>query len=466
MKRTTITRYALATLLLAAGNQAQAQLLKGSLKGIKTDDTGINYSPDEYVLNARVIDLKLNPDSTFTFDMNLDGDFADVEVLLGDDMLGVHLVKGKTVQMDIVKTASGYDVKYKGAEARVSEFVNTMKRAFDGMRYWSPDPGEAKSNAEYCALLEQENKKVQALLPTLRDKEQRAYYTKLADYEYRWTRLRLMMDSYDDKKGQDYRNDPLFKSMLADIDVNDPIAYQTNLSMTKLFASVPGAQESGERYCREMMKAIDARITRPNIRRTFVKMLGQQYFMYGDGDDNSENFIKDITAWAGKDADVLEGMIQQFRDKRASQKATASGTKAPDITLTDRNGKNFRLSELINGKLTYIDVWATWCGPCKREIPFVAKMVERYKGNDKVQFISISVDENVDAWKKMIDKEQPAWAQYNVNGEVNAEFSKQWGITGIPRFIMIDKDGNIFSADATRPSDEKTVATIDEAIAR
>ena len=92
----------------------------------------------------------------------------------------------------------------------------------------------------------------------------------------------------------------------------------------------------------------------------------------------------------------------------------------------------------------------------------MAKLVERFKGNDKVQFISISVDENVDAWKKMIEADKPAWPQYNINKDTAKKFMTDWGITGIPRFIMIDKDGNIFSADASRPSEEKTAQTIIE----
>lgn len=90
------------------------------------------------------------------------------------------------------------------------------------------------------------------------------------------------------------------------------------------------------------------------------------------------------------------------------------------------------------------------------------KTVERFKGNDKVQFISISVDEDVKAWKTMIEKDQPQWPQYNVNGETAKKFMADWGITGIPRFIMIDKNGNIFAADASRPSEENTAQTIEE----
>ena len=155
-------------------------------------------------------------------------------------------------------------------------------------------------------------------------------------------------------------------------------------------------------------------------------------------------------------------MYKQFLEVKKSKEKTAAGTTAPDITLDTPDGKQVQLKDVCKGKFTYIDVWATWCGPCKKEIPHMAKLVERFKGNDKVQFLSISVDESVEAWKKMIEADKPAWAQYNIHGAVNAQFSKDWGITGIPRFIMIDKDGNIFAADASRPSNEETAKTIEE----
>ena len=95
-----------------------------------------------------------------------------------------------------------------------------------------------------------------------------------------------------------------------------------------------------------------------------------------------------------------------------------------------------------------------------KEIPFVEKLVEKFKDNPKVQFISISVDQNVQAWEKKLDNDKPQWAQYILTPENNQIFSKDWGITGIPRFIMIDQEGNIFSGDATRPSEPKTEETI------
>ncbi len=131
----------------------------------------------------------------------------------------------------------------------------------------------------------------------------------------------------------------------------------------------------------------------------------------------------------------------------------AGSMTAPDFTFSDRNGKGYRLSDM-RGKVLYIDCWATWCGPCCREIPFLEKRVEEYKGNDKVRFVSISVDSNKEAWEKKLDKDKPEWEQFIVNGEENKIMSKAYGISGIPRFILINPDGTIADGDAFRPSNE------------
>ena len=136
---------------------------------------------------------------------------------------------------------------------------------------------------------------------------------------------------------------------------------------------------------------------------------------------------------------------------------------APDFSFTDKEGQVYRLSDM-RGKVIHIDCWATWCGPCCREIPFLEKRVGEYKGNDKVRFISISMDSNKNAWLKKLDKDQPQWEQFIVDKAQHDALSKAFGISGIPRFIVINADGTIADADAFRPSDEKFHEKLDEII--
>ncbi|AXT60328.1 TlpA family protein disulfide reductase [Aquimarina sp. AD10] len=108
----------------------------------------------------------------------------------------------------------------------------------------------------------------------------------------------------------------------------------------------------------------------------------------------------------------------------------------------------------FKGKYVYIDVWATWCVPCKREIPYLKELEEEYK-NSTIEFVSISVDkiEDRDVWKKYINKEQLRGIQLLADHDFDSNFIKSYAVKSIPKFILIDPDGNIVSSSAPRPSD-------------
>lgn len=129
------------------------------------------------------------------------------------------------------------------------------------------------------------------------------------------------------------------------------------------------------------------------------------------------------------------------------------GDPSPKFNYPDKNGKNVSLDDL-KGKYVYIDVWATWCGPCKREIPFLKEMDEAYKGKN-IAFVSLSIDkmEHKEKWLKMIEDEDLKGIQLLADQDWNSEFVTSYNITGIPRFILLDQEGNIVNSNAPRPSD-------------
>lgn len=129
-----------------------------------------------------------------------------------------------------------------------------------------------------------------------------------------------------------------------------------------------------------------------------------------------------------------------------------AGKMAPDFELKDENGKVYRLSD-FRGKNLYIDVWATWCGPCVGEIPYFEKKHQQYKDAKDLEFISISVDVNRTAWKKKLGEDKPGWRQFIVDKGTKSDLNTKYGINGIPRFMLIDKEGKIITVNAPRPSD-------------
>ena len=129
---------------------------------------------------------------------------------------------------------------------------------------------------------------------------------------------------------------------------------------------------------------------------------------------------------------------------------TRAGGKAADFTYPDVNGKMVSLSD-FKGKVVLVDVWATWCGPCKREIPHLIKLEKEMEGKDLV-VLGVSVDEakNKQKWLDFIKEKGLGGVQVFANGW--SKIAKDYKITGIPRFMVFDKKGNVVSVDAPRPS--------------
>ena len=111
----------------------------------------------------------------------------------------------------------------------------------------------------------------------------------------------------------------------------------------------------------------------------------------------------------------------------------------------------------LKGKYVYIDVWATWCGPCIREIPSLKEVEKKYHGKN-IEFVSISLDRPTDhyKWLDMIKEKELTGIQLFANNN-QSSFAKEYQIEGIPRFILIDTEGNIVNAKAPRPSDPNLI---------
>lgn len=126
------------------------------------------------------------------------------------------------------------------------------------------------------------------------------------------------------------------------------------------------------------------------------------------------------------------------------------------------NDINVSLSD-FKGKYVYIDVWATWCGPCKKEIPYLKKVEEQFHSKN-IEFISISVDveKQRQNWKQMVSDLKLSGVQIMADKDFKSDFISSYNIASIPRFLLIDPNGNIISSNAPRPSDPKLITLFNE----
>jgi thiol-disulfide isomerase/thioredoxin len=161
-------------------------------------------------------------------------------------------------------------------------------------------------------------------------------------------------------------------------------------------------------------------------------------------------------------AKAQEAQMKAMMEAKAAVAAKFTGKPSPDFNYENHKGGKTKLSD-FKGKYVYIDNWATWCGPCRAEIPHLQKMEEKFHGKN-IEFVSISIDEmkNHDKWKKFVDDKKLGGVQLMADKDWRSDFVMAYGINSIPRFILIGPDGNVIDADAKRPSDPTLTAQLDE----
>jgi thiol-disulfide isomerase/thioredoxin len=159
---------------------------------------------------------------------------------------------------------------------------------------------------------------------------------------------------------------------------------------------------------------------------------------------------------------VIDGNKEYFASILALKKDLPKGSPSPVFEdYENYKGGKTSLADL-KGKYTYIDVWATWCGPCKAEIPAL-KQLEKDYHDKNIQFLSMSIDDDKSHrgswdlanknWKAMVADKELSGIQLFAPEGWKSKFITDYKINGIPRFILIDPDGNVLDASAPRPSD-------------
>jgi len=143
-----------------------------------------------------------------------------------------------------------------------------------------------------------------------------------------------------------------------------------------------------------------------------------------------------------------ESIENKFLEKEKELMRTQLGKPAPAFTLKNNIGDTVDLKD-FKGKVVYIDLWASWCAPCRKETPHLNRLFQKFKDNNKIVIASIAVRDGYEEWKKAIQEDKPEWIQLI---DENDTVWKSYVANTIPKFILIDKKGNIVQFDAPSPS--------------
>ncbi len=144
--------------------------------------------------------------------------------------------------------------------------------------------------------------------------------------------------------------------------------------------------------------------------------------------------------WSGKKR------FEEFKNEIAAKKNMAMGVKLPDAEfLTAKGDKVMLWSVLPKEKYVLVEFWASWCGPCRGEIPHLKEVKKKYP---EFEIVNISIDEKDADWRKALAEENMMWNQLHNPDGFQGSTQEVYGITGIPAGFILNPEGEIVMSDA------------------
>tara|TARA_Y100000385_G_scaffold291728_1_gene371791 strand:+ start:2811 stop:4199 length:1389 start_codon:yes stop_codon:yes gene_type:complete len=381
--------------------------------------------------------------------LSKEGEFSDTlhiksgEYSLTDfkESTSIYLEPGYDLYLTLNTNEFDESLTYKGIGEKPNNFLAQYllyneKHTLSNQEYTSiSEEGFYKLETnKHKELIEMLEKAVEDNIAFVSLQKDKFYYTMLSNV------LRKSGNSFFNSNSTNSISNFL-ESSIKNIHFEDTLLYQSNRYYKSFFNNyftmglVADNQNCVDLFLNELNN---------NQKTNIIQLIGRGISFYN---------LDDITSYY--DALLkLEGDINELAKYNSLYERISSlseGSPSPNFNYKNIQGKKVSLTSL-KGKLVYIDVWATWCGPCKAQIPYLKQLEELYR-NKAIEFVSISIDQPKDEekWRKMVVGKQLKGIQLIADDAWKSSFVKDYVIQGIPRFILLDKKGNIISPSAPRP---------------
>lgn len=208
---------------------------------------------------------------------------------------------------------------------------------------------------------------------------------------------------------------------------------------------------SNTEFVFKYIKAITNEFENPSIKEELIFRAGKNYINQSKFPDELYQKINPLL--------IKEEYKNNLATRYGYIQKSRKGMPSPDFEFEDVNGELVSLKSL-RGKLIYIDIWATWCAPCIKEIPHLKQLDKDFE-NDDIQFVSICIEDTKERWKKAIEIKSLGGIQLFAPDET-ISFFKTFSIQGIPRFILLDQNGHVLDRNVKRPSNPELKKDLEE----
>lgn len=430
-------------------------VFSGKIENIEKPEiqlTGFNF--------RKKIDVK--EDGTFSDTLKIDNGYFNL--FAGKKRLGMFLTKTDdlSVNFDVKDTTNTYT--FKGVSKKNNDFLIKKVAESSKLLGATPDLYKLPEN-EFLEKMTLVKNKVKELIESADiDATFKESELKNLEYNHAVNVSRYPMYHGYFTQNREFKASDSFPDTTKDVDLNDEKSYKLSASYRQLvegnyskIADEKTKESKGDVtvFFNNLMDVVNEKATNQFIKDQLLFNTSQQSL--GEVADIDAFYQKYMSNSTNKEK---QAEITKIYNKL---KSTAKGKPSPKfVNYENHKGGTTSLDDL-KGKYVYVDVWATWCGPCKREIPFLKKVEKQYHGKD-IEFVSISIDVKKDheKWKKMVTDLELGGVQLFADNDWKSQFVEDYSIQGIPRFILIDPKGNIVTPNAPRPSSPKLVELFTE----
>ena len=374
----------------------------------------------------------------------------------------IYLGTGDQVEVNFVLSPDKtMEVQFAGDRAAENEYLQAFE-AFQNSRMGYDQDMLALPFVAYKAKFDEKEQELQALLDKVADSGLKKEFAREQHLSFQNRRLNYSYALASRTKEGGQVSDDDFAAFVKSIDVNNP----DECNQYMMWDIITWYQKSDPEYKKEnweldYLERLDRLVSNQEMKNAFA----------------TDRVKSALRAALGKPFDALMARYNQMCTDDSMRQEVAEeyaeyvrvytnlmpGKVAPDFELISDKGETLRLSDLY-GQYLFIDVWATWCGGCVMEIPYMEKLQEHFANDKRIKLISISWDYTQKVWLDYLKKRPATWAQYIVDEENMDVMKKEYRMTGIPRFLLLDPEGRIISIDYARPSEPECVEMLEKAI--